>query len=285
MKNVLLHIRFAVVVVVVLLTAGCTEAQHSSDDVLVVSIEPLRYIVGNIVGDDFRIEVLVPSGSSPETYSPTPRQMVDAESSHLIFATGLMDFENRLVERISKNGQSDKVVNLSRGISLLTDACGHHHSSDPHLWTSPRRLSMMAENAYNAISSRYPDSVKYFVAYTRLQHEISSLDSLVRQSVTAKGDVAFVVYHPSYGYFAADYGAQQIAIEQEGKEPSAERMRQIIDKARAAQVHKVLYQREFPQSTVQAVASELGADAVAVDILGADVYGNTVQFINIISSR
>ena len=55
-----------VMVAATLLLMGCNKAKPSEADI-VVSIEPLKYIIESIVGDDFPIEVLVPSGASPET--------------------------------------------------------------------------------------------------------------------------------------------------------------------------------------------------------------------------
>ena len=96
-----------------------------------------------IVGDDFKIEVLVPPGASPETFEPTPRQFVELNKAQLIFNVGLIDFETTLLGKV---GDQAKVVNLSRGIDLIAGSCslghhghdhGHAHGVDPHVWTSP----------------------------------------------------------------------------------------------------------------------------------------------------
>ena len=76
-----------------LLSVSCAGHRSESDNILIVSIPPLKYIVESIVGDDFRIEVLLPSGASPETYEPTPLQMADVHNSAMVFSTGLIAFE------------------------------------------------------------------------------------------------------------------------------------------------------------------------------------------------
>ena len=43
-----------------LLLAACTPEQPAGENTFYVSIPPLRSIVEGIVGDDFKIEVLVP---------------------------------------------------------------------------------------------------------------------------------------------------------------------------------------------------------------------------------
>lgn len=123
-----------------LLLAACTPEQPAGENTFYVSIPPLRSIVEGIVGDDFKIEVLVPSGASPETFEPTPRQFVELNKAQLIFNVGLIDFETTLLGKV---GDQAKVVNLSRGIDLIAGSCshghhghdhGHAHGVDPHVW-------------------------------------------------------------------------------------------------------------------------------------------------------
>ena len=142
-----------------LLLAACAPKQPAGENTFYVSILPLRSIVEEIVGDDFKIEVLVPPGASPETFEPTPRQFVELNKAQLIFNVGLIDFETTLLGKV---GDQAKVVNLSRGIDLIAGSCshghdghehghGHAHGVDPHVWTSPKALQTMAANAYEAI--------------------------------------------------------------------------------------------------------------------------------------
>ena len=164
------------------LMGACTSRQQADEKTLYVSILPLRSLVGEIVGDDFKIEVLVPPGASPETFEPTPRQFIGLNRAEMIFNVGLIDFETTLLSKIEERG---KVVNLSQGIELIAGSCSHAHTPakqaaaggdgtscaephnhshahgvDPHVWTSPRALQKMAQNAYAAIRRAYPDSVK-----------------------------------------------------------------------------------------------------------------------------
>ena len=68
-----------------LLFSGCASRPADERPTIFVSILPLRGIVSEIVGDDFRVEVLVPPGMNPESFEPTPRQMIDLNRSQLIF--------------------------------------------------------------------------------------------------------------------------------------------------------------------------------------------------------
>ena len=256
---------------------------------LYVSILPLRSLVQGIVGDDFDIEVLVPPGASPETFEPTPRQFVGLNKARMVFNVGLIDFETTLLAKVEDQA---KVVNLSRGIELIAGTCSHGshghthtHGIDPHVWTSPRALQKMAENAYEAIRKAYPDSVKYETNYRLLQQELKALDERTAARIAASDVEYFIIYHPALTYYARDYGLRQIAIEADGKEPSAKQLTQIIRQAREDGVRRILYQSQFPASAVEVIARDIDAQYVEVDPLREDVIANIEEITGIITQR
>lgn len=265
-----------VMVAATLLLMGCNKAKPSEADI-VVSIEPLKYIVQSIVGDDFTIEVLVPSGASPETYEPTPRQMSHISNARMIFSTGLIDFERNLLDKIAT---PERVTNLSEGIDLIKGECshcGHDHSPahthshahgiDPHIWTSPDELRIMARNAHDAVMQLCPDSIKYSIAYQQLDRQIEALSERCRAKLDAAQTKAFIIYHPALSYYARNYGIEQIAIENQGKEPSAKHIAEIIDRARQNGIHCLLYQAEFPRSVVDVIAKDMGVEPTQINPL------------------
>lgn len=261
-------------------STSCDTKPPTDEKTLYVSILPLRSIVEGIVGDDFRIEVLVPPGASPETFEPTPRQFAELNRARAIFNVGLIDFETTLMDKIP---DSKKVINLSRGIELLEGSCAHGsthdghahaHGIDPHVWTSPKALQRMAGNAYEAIRALCPDSVKYEDNYMQLLGTLRDLDARTLAKVADSGVRYFVIYHPALTYYARDYGIEQVAIEEDGKEPSARRLAEIIRKGREDGVRKILYQSQFPVSVVETVAHDMGAAPVEIDPLREDVVAN-----------
>lgn len=257
------------------LLGSCTKAKEESD--FVVTIAPIKHIVEQITCGDFSISVLVPQGASPETFEPTPKQVADLNDAKLVFSTGLIEFERSLLEQANKG---NNIVNLSQDIELIEGHCshahhhGHHHSIDPHIWTSPRRVKQMAQNAYNAIMELYPDSVKYTVAYNDLCQRLDALDAQCEQMITQSNTEAFVIYHPALTYYAQDYNIEQIAIEHEGKEPSAKHIATIIDRSRNLGVKNILYQSEFPKSVVEVIANDIGVKAVEISPLEENIEKN-----------
>lgn len=287
------------------LIGACTPRQQADENTLYVSILPLRSLVGEIVGDDFKIEVLVPPGASPETFEPTPRQFIGLNRAVMIFNVGLIDFETTLLSKIEDRG---KVVNLSQGIELTAGSCSHTcphakqavhdghdtshtethshaHGVDPHVWTSPRALQKMVENAYAAIRRAYPDSVKYEANYKRLQADLQALDARTGEKIAQSGIEYFIIYHPALTYYARDYGIRQVAIEADGKEPSAKQLTQIIRQAREDGVRRILYQSQFPASAVEIIARDIDAEYVEVDPLREDAIANIDAITDIITQQ
>ena len=278
-----------ITLLIAILCGGCTSRRPADGEPLYVSILPPRSLVQGIVGDDFDIEVLVPPGASPETFEPTPRQFVGLNKARMVFNVGLIDFETMLLAKVEDQA---KVVNLSRGIELIAGTCSHGshghthtHGIDPHVWTSPRALQKMAENAYEAIREAYPDSVKYETNYRLLQQELKALDERTAARIAASDVEYFIIYHPALTYYARDYGLRQIAIEADGKEPSAKQLTQLIRQAREDGVRRILYQSQFPASAVEVIARDIDAEYAEVDPLREDVIANIEEITGIITRR
>ena len=268
-----------------LFATGCTSSTRQTDkERLYVSILPLRSLVEQIVGDDFKVDVLVPAGAS---FEPTPRQYVALNRSKLVFNVGLIDFEQNLLRDFPDR---EKLVNLSRGIRLLEGSCahghtheptekaraseGHAHGIDPHIWTSPRALKQMAANAYDALRTSFPDSVRYTENYEKLLVRLDSLDTACAEALRQADVHTIVIYHPALTYYAADYGLEQLAVEHDGKEPSARHLARLIEEARRKKVRRVFYQAQYPASTVKVIAEDIGARSVKIDPLREDVIEN-----------
>lgn len=281
MKKILIYISVSAIML------GCS-APRNDERSMFVSIAPLRALVSEIVGDDFEIGILVPAGASPESFEPTPKQFIALNNAELVFNVGLIDFERNL---LSKVADKDRIVDLSRGIELIAGSCSHHHHAghnhthgvDPHIWSSPKALKIMARNAFEAIHALYPDSAKYETAYGRLQERLDTLDNIVSGICASADNRYFVVYHPALTYLARDYGLEQISIEHEGKEPSARYLATIIERARRDGIDRIFYQSQFPKNVVETVAADIGAEPVEIDPLQEDIFSGIEHITRLIT--
>ena len=263
-----------------LLYCGCGSKSTVVDNSheVMVAIEPLKYLVEVITDNDFNINVIVPAGEGPETYSPTPSQMARIEDSELIFATGLLNFEQELIKH--NNHKNNNIHHIISGIDLITstehegaehDHHGHHHGTDPHVWLSFKELQTVVNNITDVFMAAYPDSIKYRENANRLIDHLKVCDVLAESAIAKSGTKAFAIYHPALSYYARDYGLEQVAVEDEGKEPNLARLKSSINHAKSLNINKVLYQREYPVSVVENFAADLGATPEMIDPLSSDI--------------
>ena len=276
--------KIATFIICALLIVGCTTKSDSDQKTIFVTITPMQSIIEEITAGDFDIEVIVPKGASPETFEPTPKQVTSFSDAEFIFSTGIIDFEQSLIERISGDAE---VVNLSKDIELIAGSCSHgnhkhKHGVDPHIWTSPRALRTMVTNAHKAIMAHYPDSVKYTEATGRLLERINKLDTYCATRIKAEGVEAMMIYHPAYTYYARDYGIEQIAIEHDGKEPSLRQTTALIEKAKEHGVKAILRQPQYSEDKVRAIANDAGAEIITTDPLAEDILGEIERVTEII---
>ena len=255
--------------IVLMVTAGalfsCSSPKSSDDTrVITVSIEPLRYLTEQIVGDRFEVVTMVPKGSSPETYEPTARQMTDLSESILYIKVGNLGFERTWMPRLTANAPHITVVNSSEGIDSNID-------DDPHSWMSARNAIVMAHNIYDAVKRiDVRDSMYFRHRLDSVCGVIHATDQYIKQMAAQAHCKAFVIYHPALTYFASDYGLQQIAVEEHGREPSAADLQRIISTAKAKGVKLMFIQREFANRNVDVIANAIGARKVEINPLGYD---------------
>ena len=254
--------------VVLMVTAGtlfsCSSAKNDNANKITVSIEPLRYLTEQIVGDRFEVVTMVPKGSSPETYEPTARQMADLSESILYIKVGELGFERTWMPRLTSNAPHITVVNSSEGITS-------HIGDDPHSWMSARNAIIMAHNIYEAVKRiDVKDSVFFRQRLDSLCNVIHATDKYIRQTTAQAQCKSFIIYHPALTYFASDYGLEQLALEEHGREPSASELEQIISTARAKGVKTMFIQREFANRNVDIITNTIGARKVEINPLGYD---------------
>lgn len=79
-----------------------------------------------------------------------------------------------------------------------------------------------------------------------------------------------MIYHPALGYYARDYGLQQVSVEQDGREPSAERMQQLILQAQREKVKVVFIQEEQAGRAAKRIAESAKTKIISIAPLSAE---------------
>ena len=255
----------------VLLTAFLTGSCAVKDEgkpVVTVTIEPLRYFAEQICGDRFCVVTMVPGGVSPETYEPTAQQMAGLSESVLYIKVGNLGFERTWMKRLSANAQHLIVVDASDGIVPLSSCDGH---SDPHTWTSPANALQMARNIYKAVALvDSKDSLYFKERLDSLCNRIMAIDTKMDSMLGKAACKSFIIYHPALTYLARDYKLRQLPIEDNGREPSAASLKQLIDSARTDDTRLMFVQKEFANRNTETVVRATGAATVEINPLSYD---------------
>ena len=264
-------------ILTLLICCACGNTPHQNEKpILTVTIEPLRYFTEAIAGNQYQVVSMVPKGSSPESYDPTPQQLVNLSRSQAYLRIGYIGFEQAWMKKLEENNPDMKVFDTSKGVNLIRDK-GHWHGDhfheggvEPHIWNSTQNAAVIADNIYTALCEL---DVTHQSDY---KQRLDSLKQIIRQTdvnirtLLENADSTFLIYHPALSYFARDYGLKQISIEEGGKEPSPAQLKALIDTCRKENAHTIFVQQEFDQRNAQLIADELGVKVVSINPLSYD---------------
>lgn len=286
-------LRYIVLMFSVMSITGCThshrpspQAEGEARPAVIVSIEPYRYFTEQIAGDKVKVVTLVPKGASPETYEPTARQMVEMADARMYLLIGTTPFEQAWTRRVTETistpspfgnkqaapSASLKLIDTSRGVLSVRDRQG---LDDPHLWMSTRNAILIARNIYVAMKAEFPADSAYFrhrlETFTAAARRLdSSITATLRRTAGSTSPVTFLIYHPALTYFARDYGLRQLALEEEGKEPTASSMADMIRQAQRARVKTFFVQQEVANRNNEVVEQALQLRPTLIQPLSYD---------------
>jgi len=248
---------------------------------ITVSILPQKYFVERIAGDKYAINLLIPPGHSPATYELTAMQIKALQNSIIYFTIGHISFEKTYIEKIKSVNKKMKIIDTSKGVALIKGNHDYHNNSktknntingiDPHIWLSPTAVKIIALNIYKSISEIDPDNKLFYKNnYLNFIKDIEDLDKKIRESLKDIKNREFMIYHPSFEYFARDYELKQIAIETDGKSPSLASIKNFLDIAREKNIKVIFVQSQSPTHEAEAIARDIDAKVMLIDPLALD---------------
>jgi zinc transport system substrate-binding protein len=253
---------------------------NASKPEITVNILPQEYFVEKIVKDKFEINVMVKPGSSPHNYEPKPSQMKSLVNSKAYFLVG-DPFEQAWMDKFKQNAKNTLFVDTTKGIEKIQMEEHNHHDEanvdakhdehdhsgfDPHVWLDPLLVKIQAKNIYEAmveIDSQNGDFYK--TNYEEFIKELDTLDENIKTILSPYKDKAFMVFHPSWGYFAKRYDLEQISIEIEGKEPKPNELVELIEEAKKYDIKIVFVAPQFSQKSAKTISKNINANVIAID--------------------
>lgn len=273
--------RFLYLIILCVILAGCKGTPQKQADsgkasgtekpavtvTVTVTISPYKYFVDQIAKGKVDVNVMVSNGNNPETYEPYAQQMMELSKSALYLKVGSIGFEQTWMKKLQDNAPDMKVIDTSVGIKPAKTPGGN---IDPHVWMSCSNARIIASNILKALCELEPKNKAFFEKnYQSLLSIIDKRDSTIKESFKKDPDLVrkFVIYHPILTYFARDYQLEQLAIEEEGREPSAAQLKSLIERARKEKIKYCLIQAEFANRNTNTFIKESQTKAMNINPL------------------
>ena len=284
------HTGIIILLISLFLLTACGGKQ-TDENIVTVTIEPQRFFAEKIAGDKFVINCVVPSGQSPETYDPTPKQMVEVGRSVAYLRIGSIGFEQVWMPKIQENNPNLEIFDVSEGMKFVKETededahegehdhdhegeeAGHHHHHhpggiDPHIWSSIEGAKVIAWNTLNAFIKLDKENTEYYWKnYNALMADIDKTEATLKQLLDPLTNRTFIIYHPALTYLAEEFNLTQLCIEMDGKEPSPSQLKELVETAKADHARVVFIQQEFDQKNAELIAKETGCRMVTINPL------------------
>jgi len=280
-----------------------TPSEASQKVNITVSILPQKYFVERIAGDLAQVNVMVGPGESPHTYEPQPAQMEALSNSSIYFLIGV-EFEEAWIDKFKETSPDTTFIDTSEVVQKIPmveseEAMDEHHEEhqeehheedhdhgglDPHIWLSPQNVIQIANRMAAALSEI--DSENSMVYTQNLQDFIAEIKDLDIENRAAFENITsqqFITFHPAWGYFARDYGLQQIPIEVGGNEPSAQELSTLIEFAKENDIRIIFASPEFNTRSAETIASEIKGEVILISPLAEDWMENMKTITNSLS--
>lgn len=268
---------FITVVLLGLVLAGCGTAPAGQQSAAGVRLVTTTNIIGDVVaqvaGRDVQLTVLMGPGVDPHTYVPTPRDVAAVHDAQLIFVNGA-GLETFLAPLLKQAGGQARLVDLSQGLDLLPAGhveAGEHAGEgeyDPHVWLSVPNVMRWVDAIAAALAEADPAHAEgYRSRAAAYRQELEALDVWIRQQVAGVPPERrkLVTNHPAFGYFAREYGFEQVGAVypiSPAAEPSAQDIAALEDAIRRLGVPAVFTETTVNPKLAEQVARDTGVRLV-----------------------
>ncbi|RKO64352.1 cation ABC transporter substrate-binding protein [Campylobacter sp. P255] len=245
-----------------------------------VSIAPQAYFVKQIAKDTLDVNIVIPPNANEHTFEFKPSGILKLEKSDIYFTANL-EFEKIWILKLKDNLKNTQIISTQNGIKLMplqehAHDGHHHHGDDPHTWLDPVLVKTHAKNIALALIEQYPENKAFYEQ--NLKDFLKELDTLNLQIQAlfehSKGKY-FLVYHPSWGYFAKRYHLNQIPVEIEGKEPKPKDLAKLAKLIQKEHIKAIFVPKGANNNTIKAMANNYGLQIIELDHLPSD-YNNAL---------
>mgnify|MGYP006290291953 CR=1 FL=1 len=280
MKN---KIKVSILVFTLIFTSlifiSCNKEQTKDveTETIAVSIIPQRTFLENIVKDELEILTLIPAGSSPASYQPSPKTLEKLENSSIYFSIGVPTEKANIIPFIEDN-ENLEIVDLAKKVDSKYEPNyfdNEKKARDPHIWLSVKRSILMVKEMKNELVKMYPEKEKLLTNNANEYiNKLKNLDEYIKNKSETLENKSFIIFHPSYGYYSNDYNLNMVPLEIGGKKASIKRLQEIIEFAKKENINTFFYQEEMSKKQIDLISKELNGKVIKLKPLGKDYIEN-----------
>jgi zinc transport system substrate-binding protein len=263
---------------------GCSKQEESKSGKkqgkslkVVTTFYPMYDFAKNVVGADGKVDLLIPSGTEPHDWEPSPKDIAKIEDADVFVYNS--DSMETWVPKVLKSIDTKKVkiVEASKGIQLMEGVAeeeedthadeNHKHPPDPHVWLDPVLAQQEVANIKNALvevdQEHKQDYEKNADAFTA---KLKDLDNLFRATLDKATRKEFVTQHAAFGYLAKEYGLTQISIAglSPDQEPSPAKLAELQKYVKDNNIKIIYFEEVASPKVAKALANETGAKTVVL---------------------
>ena len=253
-----------------LLAQSVSSAPH-----LLVSIVPQLESVMAIAGEGAVVEALVPPGASPESYSPSAREVASFAKAQALLTIGA-PVEVGIVPKLTRAFPALRVWDCTRGMRFRAmeehhHAYGHdagHH--DPHVWLSTANMLAHADCVASALAELDPpNSADYQRRAEAYKIKLRKLGRTIQKRLAPFKGERILVFHPAFGYLLDECGLNQVAVEEDGKQGGGRHLAHLAGLVSNLKAKALFTHPQGNRRNAEASARVLGVPLLVLDPLPA----------------
>ena len=234
-------------------------------------------IVGDVVrqvgGEFIDVKILLPEGSDPHSFDPSPRDIAMVADADIVFANGA-GLETFIVHLLESAEAEDRVVEVSEGIILLTHPKAEgqeqaQNTGDPHTWVDPNNVIIWVQNIELALSEMDPpNKTAYATNAAFYTSQLVEIDAWIRAEIAKipAEKRKIVTDHRLLGYYVEEYGLEQVGAIVEGysslAEPSAQELAEIEEVISGLGVPAIFVGNTVNSNLAERVAEDTGVKII-----------------------
>lgn len=264
------------IIVILLITAlsfisnSLSQRENNSNNSklhIVASFYPLYFFASEIGGENAEIVNLIPAGTEPHNYDPSPRDIILIEDSDMLILNGGIEV---WVDKIKSNLKEKEIKVIKAGEELFTKEMlrDGKRIQDPHVWLNPIYAKKQVEKITRGYITTDPANTGYYENKRKaLDGKLDKLNEMYKQGLENCQRRDFITSHAAFVYLAEQYGLRQVAISglSPDQDPSVSRLAEIADFAKKNNIKYIFFETLVSPKFSETIAQEIDAETLVLD--------------------